>query len=366
MALIGSSYWLLLASGLITGYAPLYHGLIQIELFCSAFGLGFLLTALPKFLRTRHATSVELSSFAFVYLVLSAAILAGWLFIGQWCFAAMIALLIRFAVTRFRERKTDPPNSFVLVACGLLAGFSGALLLNYPLTAFPMLGQKLLEQGMFLSLTLGVGSFLGPRLMGIVDTENALVNLAAKNRSLPPFHKSPVAVVVLIGIVIFGSFFIETGWSREWGIFLRAAASIFCLGWFRVLQLPRSRSVVACFAAIALWCVALGILAAALFPAYEVALLHLTYIGGFGLLILTIGAKVITSHGGVRGFWDQRRYSAIFVGVLTLVSILVRIGAAFYPVQYLLLLGLAAFIFNVALITWGVGVLRYLGSKAAP
>ena len=115
MGVVGVSYWLLISLGLVSDYAPLYHGLIQIELFCSAFAVGFLLTALPKFLRTRTATNGELLCLLAVYFGLAVATLSNALIVGQWSFILFLGLLIRFAVVRIKERKAMPPFSFFLV-----------------------------------------------------------------------------------------------------------------------------------------------------------------------------------------------------------------------------------------------------------
>lgn len=362
--IVGASYWLLISTDLVSGYAPLYHGLIQIELFCSAFAVGFLLTALPKFLRTRSASVVELAVFLVVYLVLAGAILSNALIIGQWSFIAFLLLLIRFALVRVNERKSTPPFSFYLIGFGLLEGLFGALLIIFPLSAFPLLGEKLLEQGMFLSLSLGVGSFLGPRLMRVVDTENAIVSLAGRGSDNLSWYRSPSSVVFAIGILIFASFIVETGWNREVGLYIRGVVSLFCLARFNVLKIPRSPQVIGVLVAMALWTMPLGFFLAALFPSHEVAALHVTYIGGFGLLILTIGAQVVSSHGVVHNFWQNHRAGALSIAVLIFLSVLFRLSVTLFPSHYFFLIGVAAFAFNIAMLCWGFGVLRHIGSGA--
>lgn len=360
MGIVGTSYWLLVSAGLIHSYAPLYHGIIQIELFSAAFAVGFLLTALPKFLRARTATNSELACLLVAYLWLAGSALANELFCSQWGFVFLIALLVRFAVVRIKERKAMPPFSFFLVGFGLLEGIIGALLILYPSSMFPLLGQKLVLQGMFLSLSLGIGSFLVPRIMGVVDTTNAIVSLPGRGKELLPWYKSPGTVVCVIGALIFSSFFIETGWNREAGLLLRAGLTFACLARFDVIKLPRGQSIAGSLAAISLWTMALGIFAAALLPSHEVGALHLMYIGGFGLLILTIGAQVISSHGGVPHFWGTYKTYAICIALLMILSALLRMSASFLPELYFVLLGSAALLFDIAILSWGFGVLRYI------
>lgn len=361
MGIVGASYWLLVSTGFVSGYNPLYHGVIQIELFCSAFAVGFLLTALPKFLRARPATSIELVSLLAVYLWFAGATFSNAFFAGQWGFILFVSLVIRFAGIRVKERKALPPYSFYLVGFGLLEGVLGAFLIIHPSAIFPLVGQKFLEQGMFLSLSLGVGSFLGPRLMGVVDTTNAIVSLPGRGDENLPWHKSPSAVVCAIGTCILVSFLIESGWNREIGFYLRGTAALYCLAHFNVLKIPRSQSVTGVLVAVALWTMVLGIWVAALVPSHEVGALHLTYIGGFGLLILTIGAQVVSSHGGVHRFWQIHKIGAISIALLMLASALVRMSATLIPAHYFAFLGTAAFIFDVAMVSWGIGVLRHVG-----
>jgi uncharacterized protein involved in response to NO len=362
MGIMGVSYWLLVSTNLVSTYNTFYHGSIQIELFCSAFAVGFLLTALPKFLGTRTTTKYELLALTVTYLVLAGTTLSGALFAAQGSFILLIFLLVRFAVVRVRERKSMPPYSFLLVAFGLLEGVVGAFLINYPCSLFPMLGQKFLEQGMFLSLSLGIGSFLAPRLMGVVDTANAVVSLPGRGDTNLPWYSSPIVAVLLIGLIIFVSFLVETGWNREVGFFLRATATFFCLVRFNIFRLPRRESLSGLFAAVALWSIALGTLLAAFFPNHEIAALHLMYIGGFSFLILTIGAQVISSHGGIHRFWQINKIGAILAALALLTATLCRFTATIFGAYYFGLLGISALAFDIAMLFWGIGLLGYLGN----
>lgn len=359
--IIGVSYWLFIATGLTEGYAPIYHGLIQIELFCSGYALGFLLTAVPKFFSSHTSTEGELKVFFVVYTLLAATLIADATNAAQWIFMLLLSSLVRFCLVRFKARKSSPPYPFLLVAFGILEGISGALLFLYPLSGFPLLGQKLIEQGMFLSLSLGIGSFLGARLMGVAVTADSAVSLPRKELE-GTLLRSPALFVLLTGIAIFVSFFVETGWHREAGLYLRGLATLLCLARFRVLSLPKSGSVAGLCVAVALWAIPIGTILAAFYPDHETGALHITYIGGFGLLILSIGAQVVSSHGAVHGFWHRHKQAAVSVGILTCVSALSRFSATFTPAHYFNLLAAAALCFDLALIVWGFGVLRYIAS----
>ena len=363
--LVGVTYWILIGTRVLSDYAPLYHGLIQIELFGGAFAIGFLMTALPKFLRTSGPTGVELSLIVSAYLALAGSLLSNNIAASQICFVVLITFVVLFALRRVSRRKASPPYSFLLVGFGLLQGLLGAILILVPLTAFPLLGQKFIEQGMLLSLSLGVGSFLGPRLMGVVDLSNAIVSLPGHAQSQYPWYKNPHGAVFLIGLFLLVSFPLETGLDRTSGLLLRALAALFCLARFGVLTPPKSQSVVGHCVAAGLWLMVLGLWLAVLLRSHEVGAMHITYIGGFGLLILAIGAQVTTSHGGIANFWKLNRTWCKIVLGLVLAAALIRAQAAIFPDYYLNSLALAAGLLDIALLLWGFGVLRYIGAHSA-
>ena len=57
----GIGHWLLYATGLASTYSCETHGLVQTQAFLPAFGLGFLLTAIPRRTRSAPASGVELT-----------------------------------------------------------------------------------------------------------------------------------------------------------------------------------------------------------------------------------------------------------------------------------------------------------------
>lgn len=365
--IIGVTYWILVSLGVTSNYNSLFHGLIQIELFASAFAVGFLLTALPKFLRADSASTNEVFAFLVVYAALAASLFNNALVVAQLFFIALLLLVIRFAFFRLRQRKSSPPDSFLLVGFGLLAGILGAILFIVPSPTFPLLGPKLIEQGMFLSLALGIGSFLGPRLMGLVDATNAVVQLpGARVEPRPGQNNSRIAAFVF-GSALLASFVVETGLDRNLGIYLRALAVSFCLYYFGVLKLPRSKSIVGVLISTSLWLMALGLWLAAFLPIHEVSALHITYIGGFGLLILSIGAQVASSHGGDPKFWLVRRPWSILVATLVIISAILRALATHFSGSYFIMLGVAGLCFDIALVLWGLAVIGYFfEAKSSP
>jgi uncharacterized protein involved in response to NO len=80
----------------------------------------------------------------------------------------------------------------------------------------------------------------------------------------------------------------------------------------------------------ALWsagaCVLLGLAAAALLPAHEIAAWHVVFIGGYGLLTMAIGTRVVVSHGG-HDVRDEGRVLGIAPLVALALAALVRTAA---------------------------------------
>src|SRR6185503_10371770 len=86
-------------------------------------------------------------------------------------FVVVHLMVLTLLARRFVRRKQSPPPTFVLVGLSLLAGLAGALLaaaVAWELipAGWDLLGKRLMTEGMVMLLVLGVGGFLGPRLLG--------------------------------------------------------------------------------------------------------------------------------------------------------------------------------------------------------
>jgi uncharacterized protein involved in response to NO len=64
----------------------------------------------------------------------------------------------------------------------------------------------------------------------------------------------------------------------------------------------------------------MGLLLAVVFPVQRVSVEHLLYAGGFGLLMLLVGSRVLFGHSGELESFDRKSWVArtlIFLAVLT-------------------------------------------------
>src|SRR3954469_2220717 len=200
--LAGVAVWPLYSFGLPATYSGRAHALVQIYGFLYSFIAGFLLTAVPPF------TGTELPSRAAQYTLaaaLTVAIVASELRIfdvGTAAFLIAHVMLLGLVALRFARRKQDPPPTFVLIGLGLAAGAAGAIITTgvawdlIP-ASLDVLGRRLLTEGMVMLLVLGVGGFLGPRLLGFASlpAHGATVSQQGKAESVV------AGLVILVSLV---------------------------------------------------------------------------------------------------------------------------------------------------------------------
>src|SRR3954469_12418428 len=215
--LAGVAVWPLYSFGLPATYSGRAHALVQIYGFLYSFIAGFLLTAVPPF------TGTELPSRAAQYTLaaaLTVAIVASELRIfdvGTAAFLIAHVMLLGLVALRFARRKQDPPPTFVLIGLGLAAGAAGAIITTgvawdlIP-ASLDALGKRLLTEGMVMLLVLGVGGFLGPRLLGFAA-------LPAHGTSVGGDARLPAAAGIVILIALLG----EYGFDLSWLAYVRAA-----------------------------------------------------------------------------------------------------------------------------------------------
>ena len=172
--LAGVAIWPLYSFGVTATYSGRSHTLVQIFGFLYAFIAGFLLTAVPRFTGTRppaRVTQVVLAA------LLTVAVVASELrafAVGTAAFVVAHAMLLTLVGRRVVRRQQSPPPTFVQIGLALVAGAAGAVLMSavaFELipASWDLLGKRLLTEGMVMLLVLGVGGFLGPRLLGFAS-----------------------------------------------------------------------------------------------------------------------------------------------------------------------------------------------------
>ena len=369
----GVSIWLLYWLGLTAGYSGRAHAFVQIEGFLYSFIAGFLLTAIPRFTGTTVPSRATQCVLAAMVLATAVAFELQAFAAGHTLFLLAHATVIALAVQRVRRRRSAPPEGFALVGIGMLGGLVAAVInVAVALGAMPvewdMLGRRLLTEGMVLLLVLGVGGFLGPRLMGFAPLpEPPRVAIATAVRRPPPlFAGRKAAVYASAGLVIALSVVLEYGLKMPAMAFARAAvATGSILATIKPWLPPAVRTTLAWCVWSAHWLVMAGLWLAAVAPAYRVDLLHIVFMGGFTLLILAVGTRVTLSHGG-HALSAERRSWPLRIGIATgLFALLARIGAAFAPEHFFAHLGIAALAWIVGMLLWGTYIVRLIRSRGA-
>lgn len=224
----------------------------------------------------------------------------------------MLALVIR----ALRFAKELPPPQMLLALTGLLCGITGAGLLLAPATYLDpqllRLSQLLLYQGLLLPPVLGIGSFVFPRMFGggFGDPQTT----AEKRVKL-------VRCVVAAALLV-GSFWAEASGQVGLGYAVRSGV----VAGYLMLEV-RWKSLKGGSLTTGLrWAVGLGLLGLVLAPffyAQHVSVEHLLYIGGFGMLMLIVGSRVLFGHSGDLEGFNLRSKGVrwfVFLGVLAAVT----------------------------------------------
>ena len=367
LGVAGVSIWLSYRLGITATYSGRAHAFVQIDGFLYAFIAGFLLTAVPRF------TGTAVPARPTQYLLAAALVAASLAFeleeflVGHVLFSIVHVTVIGLAVERVRHRRSSPPETFPLVGLGLAAGAGGALVnvgvaAGWIAPAWDVLGRRLLTEGMVLLLVLGIGGFLGPRLLGFAALPQ-FQNLAPRPPTAGPplFAGRSAATYGVSGLAIVLSLLAEYGLGiPEMAVVRAAVATLLVLRTIRPWHLPAVRTTLA-------WCVwsahlflILGLWMVALAPAYRVDFLHVIFMGAFSLLILAVGMRVVLSHGGHPLSHEERSWP-LRIGIATgLLALLARVGAAFAPDSFFDHLAIAAALWIGGIAFWATRLVQFI------
>jgi hypothetical protein len=360
LGLAGVSVWPFYFFGLTEGYSGRAHAFVQICGFLYSFASGFLLTAIPRFTRTESPRRGIQYLVAALIVLSVGAFEAGIFTLGHAAFLAAHITVITLAARRFLRRKQNPPVTFPLVGIGLAVGLIAAVLnttIAFELLApsWDLLAKRLLTEGMFLMLVLGVGGFLGPRLMGFEALPEP--GMAGPRTNSGKLLYAGAGVVLLISLCAEYGFDLAAA-----GYVTAAVTTAVVLLTLKPWQLPAVRTTLA-------WCVWTanllvvgGVWLAAFAPAYRADFLHVLFIA-FTILIVAIGTRVTLSHGG-HPLSRERRSWPLRIGLATaLIAMLARLGAPFVPETYFDHLAWAGILWIAGMTFWGGYIVRLLKTK---
>ncbi len=316
-SIIGVALWPLYYAQQLGFYPSFVHARIMIEAFGAAFVVGFLGTAGPRMATAPKLTPPELFWLFALHQACGISHLTLHLAWGDVFFIALLgSLLLCLLIRVVKFRKEAPPPQMLLALTGLICGISGAsLLLSNATLLDPQrlrLANLLLYQGLLLPPVLGIGAFVFPRMLGgdFGDPKTAAQSRTKLMRAL------------MAAILIVGSFILEACGQIIAGYALRALVA----AGYLLLEVRWKTEQTGSLATGLLWSLVLGWLGLALagfFYVQHVSVEHLLYIGGFGMLMLMVGSRVLFGHSGdLDGFFVKSKWVRflVFLGVLAAIT----------------------------------------------
>ena len=321
-SIAGVAMWPLFFAGHFPFYPGVSHARVMIEAFGGAFVLGFLGTAGPRMLSAPRLKPWELATFFLLHLANGLCHLGGLTIWGDSLFLALLGGFTLSLGTRvIFFRKEWPPPAMLLAATGLVCGITGTILwLNPAWVARPeiqRLAGLLLYQGLLLGPVMGVGIFLFPRLLGGEFGEDATLRRMA-----------------LAAVALLASFAVEIWIHPTAGQILRAMAFVFALAHVRWRRGKDAASPGTLANALRFCCLPLaliGLIAPVFSPLQHIALDHLLFISGFGLLCLIAGSRVLFGHSGSLALFATKSWIARGIVFATVLAALTRSSANFMP-----------------------------------
>ena len=182
----------------------------------------------------------------------------------------------------------------------------------------------MLNEGFVLFPILGVGAFFFPKLLGGAKPEPADLQIAAV------LWRKRAAIAALTGTVIWSSFVLEAlAWTRTAAMVRGLTTLIYFVTQGHLLERPSGPPFLAqCFRFGALLLV-VGLFLPVVLPAYRLANLHLTFIGGFSIILFTVSTRVILGHSGHQYLFQKRLRFLIASLALLVLAMLARVSADF-------------------------------------
>lgn len=328
----GVSLWPLHFWGAFLNYPGQIHARIMAYGFFGGFIFGFLGTAMPRMLSANPLTRVEVAGLVLSYLSMLAAFLTGEVALGDGLMVLSLLGFLGCMGFRARQRKDTPPPGFVLVglsALSVMGGASLAVLENYrEIDLFWVNLQRLLSyQGFVLLPILGIGPFILPRFFGMQSAHD-FPEMLAPNAN----WKTKAIRALAVGSIIIGSFVLEAaGWFRAAYGIRALAAGLYIYFEVPLTRGPKAKNALGLSIRIAFLSLVAGFVAVCAFPAYRVALLHLTLVGGFAVITFIVATRVVFGHSGnIERLKGRNRWLLLSVGLM-LFAMVTRISGDFWP-----------------------------------
>jgi uncharacterized protein involved in response to NO len=353
LGMIGVGLWPLYVWHAIGFYPAQAHVRLMIEGLMGSFIIGFLGTAGPRLLDASPLIAAEISAFLALQIASAFLHLTQRQTAGDVVFLVLLLFFLGRVATRARCAQDLPPPHFVLVLFGLLSAIVGIFLVVAAKSMTngvfaSQLGALMLNEGFVLFPILGVGAFFFPRLLG-----GARPRPADRQISVVSWGKR-AAIAALTGLLIWCSFVMEAGgWVRSAALVRGLTTLFYFVALGRLFKKTSGPPFMAqCFRLGALLLVA-GLLLPVGLPGYRVANLHLTFIGGFTIILFTVSTRVILGHSGHSYLFQKRLRFLIASLALLVLAMLARVSADFILPERNTHLVYAALMWILAAVVWG-------------
>ena len=158
------------------------------------------------------------------------------------------------------------------------------------------------------------------------------VSLMKQPSGFIPVAMSLAALALVVGILIITSFFLEAWGEARVANALRFITTLaYLIVEFPFRRAPNVRSAIGTSLHIAFALMVSGFIAITFFPAFRVALLHLTLVGGFAVITFTVATRVVFGHSGnLEALKGRNRWLLVAIGLM-LFAMATRISGDFWP-----------------------------------
>ncbi|MDA0349620.1 MAG: NnrS family protein [Verrucomicrobia bacterium] len=355
-SIVAVALWPLVYGGWLDYYPGEAHARMMIQGFVGGFALGFLGTAFPKMIESPSLTSAELGVLLLAYLgcVFAHAfdqIALGDIFFLLCWFTMMTALVVRFVFFR----KDLPPPGFTLAGLGLLAGVAGTLILLlgrfYVLSEFQFkLGALFLNEAFILGPIVGIGGFLFPRFFSDEAVKESALSWNAR-----------ACFGFIIGLLLFGTYITQAAGVSTLAPMIRSLiVTLYLHSQVSVFQRGSSTGSLSLMLRMAVAFLLLGIFVSGVTDVFQVAMKHVIFISGYGMLILAIATRVTWGHSGNLHLTLGKRTSLRIILGIVLLAMTTRIVADLIPAIRVSHHVYAAISWLIATVVWSWAVLRYV------
>jgi uncharacterized protein involved in response to NO len=346
---LGILLWLGFAAQIVHFFPRNAHGNLMFFGFLWAFVAGFLMTAIPKMTQTQPAQAWEILSAVVLVLCQWVLNIFNWVDLAVWIYGLQIVFLMIFICQRFLKRRKLPFEGFIFLPFALVSALAGVFVTIY--AKEQGLGFLYLYSGQAFVLNLICG--LGSRLIPALTRIPAALNPDERSQS------SNLIEMIFLAVLLNSTFWLESlqlssvGWSMRAVVLMAIAVRN-----FKILRQPASRSYVG-------WGLRLSVLTMiscyfilSFGVANPLAVLHLVFIAGLGLITLMVATRVTLAHGGESLDTELSSKALAAVVSLFLIAGIVRSTAGTEYTGVMMIA--AAFLFLLAISIWFVRFYRLL------